>query len=296
MTFEELKDNTLKIYLESDIGSRNILFNIISDFEVNYKNTEIYDNYFIHKIVWHLDEEHKISVQAAYVDLEYFNVNNKFFILQKCIVFISSYNYISYEKRQYYSLYKDNYDVYFLVDIPSYLINYVIVPEVLSLEKSIHFIEHNLFYYKATNTSIIYKAYRISYLNGLNDIDKSNLIKLLYNINDVYTNFIVELPFYDALNEFLDINIVNKEIILSLSSEPKLIPLFDKEQFKMLLSKVKLVITDSVMYKLVDNEVYFSVCETDKTMEYNFLNSLDAFLFRPYVFESTVKELEVTCR
>lgn len=296
MTFEELKEKTLEIYLESEIGSRNLLFNLAGSFEVNYNNTEIYNNYYIHKIVWYIDEQQDISIYSAYVDLEYFNTNNNFFILQKCIMFISSYNYISYEKRVYYSVYKDYYDVYFLIDVPSYLINYLKVPEVLSLEKSIHFIEHNLFYYKATNTSIIYKAYKVSHLNEFNDEDRGNLIKLLYNIKDVYTNFIIELPFYDALNEFLDINIVNNEILLYLSSAPKLIPLFDKEQFKILLSKVGLVITGSAMYKLVNDEVYFSIYERDKTIEDSFLNSLDTFLFRPYVFESTVKELEVTCR
>lgn len=294
MTFEELKEKTLKIYLESEIGGRNILFNFASNFEVNYKNTEIYDKYFIHKIIWYIDEEYNISVEAAYVDLEYFNMNNNFFIVQKSIIFISSCNYISYEKRQYYKIYK--HDVYFLIDFPSYLINSIVVPKILSLEKSVHFIEHNLFYYKATNPSIIFNYYIVSHLNGFDDKDKANLIKLLYNIKDVYTNFIIELTFYDALNEFLDINIVNNEIILYLLDAPKFIPLFDKEQFKILLSKVGLVITDSAIYKLLDNEVYFSVYETDKTIFYSFLNSLGTYLFKPYVFKNTVKELEGTCR
>lgn len=296
MTFEELKEKTLKIYLESEMGRRNIVFSLVGNFEVTYKNTEIYDKYFIHKIIWNIDEEYNISVQSAYVDLEYFNINNKFFILQKSIVFISSCNYISYKKGQYYSFYKDNYDIYLLIDIPSYLINYTIVPKILSLDKSIHFIEHNLFYYKATNASIIYNSYRVSHLSGFNDIDKANFIKLLYSIEDVYTHFIVELPFYDALNEFLDINIVNNEIVLYLHDAPIFIPLFDKEQFKILLSKVELVITDSAMYKFIDNEVYFSIYERDRTIEYGFLNSLGSYLFKPYTFRNQIKELEVTCR
>lgn len=296
MTFEELKEKTLKIYLESDIGSRNILFNFTSNFEVNYKNTEIYDKYFIHKIIWYIDEQYNISVQEAYVDLEYFNVDNKYFISQFCRIFITSCNFILYEKHQYYSFYKNEIQLY--IDIPSFLINYVIVPKILSLNNSIHFIEHNLLYYKATNSSIIYNYYIVRQINGFNNAERENLIKLLYNIKDVYTNLIIDLPFYETLNEFLDINIVNKEITLYLSNAPKSIPLFDKEQFKSLLSKVKLVLTDSAMFKLVDGDVYFSSYQKDKEiyLDYGYLESLDTFLFKPYTFESQVKELEVTCR